>query len=164
MKQTFLLDTNVFVNAYRHYYHFSFCPAFWKWVMLQNQQRKVYSIDRVLFELSEIEDDLYNWSKSKGIELFEDSNSLKVAEKVNEINDWLIDNEFTEKSINYFYESADIWLIAFAILKEYSVVTHEKVEKTKNKVKIPVVCNAFNVPFVTTFEMLRLEKPKFDLI
>jgi len=29
---TYLLDTNVFIEAKNRYYGFGFCPAFWDWI------------------------------------------------------------------------------------------------------------------------------------
>jgi len=55
-----------------------------------------------------------------------------------------------------FARVSDGWLVAFALAKDYEVVTNEVHEPNKrNRVKIPSVCMAFNVHYANTFDMLR---------
>lgn len=43
---TWLLDTNVLVQAHRRDYGMDFCPAFWDWLVRANRQNKVFTLDR----------------------------------------------------------------------------------------------------------------------
>lgn len=47
----YLLDANVFIQAKNQHYGFDFCPAFWEWLVKENQSGKVASIDKVGDEL-----------------------------------------------------------------------------------------------------------------
>ena len=47
----YLLDTNVFIQAKNLHYGFDFCPAFWDWLVVQNEAGKVASIEKVGDEL-----------------------------------------------------------------------------------------------------------------
>ena len=40
----YLLDANIFIHAKNLHYGFDFCPAFWDWLVVQNEAGKVASI------------------------------------------------------------------------------------------------------------------------
>jgi hypothetical protein len=44
---SYLLDSDVFIQAKNLHYGFDFCPAFWDWIDEQRQTATVLSIDRV---------------------------------------------------------------------------------------------------------------------
>ena len=56
----FVLDANVFIQAYRRYYAFDICPGFWN-VVLEFGPHYLISIDKVKDELFEGNDDLKQW-------------------------------------------------------------------------------------------------------
>lgn len=65
-------------------------------------------------------------------------------------------SQFFDYAKDEFAKGADGWLIAYAKAKGCVVVSNEKFEATvRSKVKIPNVCQAFGIPYVNTFEMLR---------
>ena len=160
---TYLLDTNVFISAQNKYYDINFCPGFWDWLILHNEKGRLYSIDRVLNELSNVHDDLYNWSNLRGDQFFQSTHNLELREKVREVYHWLSGNQFSSNAIRKFNRGADLWLIAYASLHSQTIVTHEKFVSSKEKIKIPVICEGMGVPVVDTFEMLRTESPEFVL-
>jgi hypothetical protein len=47
----YLLDANVFISAKDLHYGFDFCPAFWDWIVRENQSNNVYSVEHVGGEL-----------------------------------------------------------------------------------------------------------------
>ena len=47
----YLLDANVFIQTKNLHYGFDFCPAFWDWLVVQNEAGEVASIERVGDEL-----------------------------------------------------------------------------------------------------------------
>ncbi len=159
----YLLDTNVFISAHNFYYSPDICPAFWDWIILQNEMGGVTSIDRVFGELSAVEDGLYNWSSTFGFKLFEYSGTPELESVTNNIETWLAENEYSDDGIYDFALGADIWLIAYALSYDKTLVTHEKSQGSKSKIKIPNVCKGLNIPCVTTFEMLRTESVEFIL-
>ena len=60
-----------------------------------------------------------------------------------------------------FLAIADCWIIAHALAKGGTVVTREsKVDKTSQTPKVPNVCEKFEVPFIQTFDLLKLLKFK----
>lgn len=44
---SYLLDANVFIQAKNLHYGFDFCPAFWDWLVQNNINGQVFSIDKV---------------------------------------------------------------------------------------------------------------------
>ena len=66
----YLLDANVFISAKNLHYGFDFCPAFWEWLIRENQAGKVYSIERVGDELLAGDDDLAEWAQGRGGDFF----------------------------------------------------------------------------------------------
>ena len=57
---TYLLDTNVFLQAKNLHYAFDFCPAFWDWLKQANNAGVVSSIEKVRDEL--VDDDASQWA------------------------------------------------------------------------------------------------------
>ena len=55
---TYLIDSNVFIQAKNLHYGFDFCPAFWDWLVEKNVAGKVASIEKVADELRAGDDDL----------------------------------------------------------------------------------------------------------
>ena len=49
---TYLLDSNVFIQAKNLHYGFDFCPAFWDWVVKRNAAKSVFSIEKVGDEIA----------------------------------------------------------------------------------------------------------------
>ena len=66
----YLLDADVFIRAKNLHYGFDFCPAFWEWLVQQNQAGYVYSIERVGNELLAGADDLADWTRDRGASFF----------------------------------------------------------------------------------------------
>lgn len=67
---TYLLDTNVFISAKKLHYGFDFCPAFWDWLVEQNKQGHVFSIEKVGDELQAVADELSEWAGQRGTGFF----------------------------------------------------------------------------------------------
>ncbi len=78
------------------------------------------------------------------------------------VSGWAISksNHYNANALNEFLDAdeADAFLVAYALadLKERVIVTQEISDPhRKNKIKIPEVCNAFQVKFVNTIDMFR---------
>ena len=62
----YILDADVFIQAKNLHYGFDFCPAFWDWLIRQNQAGEVFSIERAGNELLAGDDELAEWSRARG--------------------------------------------------------------------------------------------------
>lgn len=168
----YLLDSNIFIEASRRYYHFDICPAFWRFLIDFSHFDKVFSIDRVRSELipksgkvnGEDEDQLVLWIQDKAPEtMFKNCSDMLVTEAYSKIVQSVTGNsQYYGHAKAEFADVADSWLIAYALAHEMTVVTHEGNSRdAKKRILIPVVCEQFNIPCITLFEMLLQMRVKF---
>lgn len=160
----YLLDTNVFIEVKNRYYGFDFCPAFWDWIIAKNIERKVFSIEKVGDEIEKIKDDLADWIKKCGNNFF-----IKpvpgVLAALAQVNNWATAQTYDTAAVRKFMQGADCYLVAHALEGGYEVVTLETLSQPApiKRIRIPNVCNAFGINYMTPFEMLRRERAHFVL-
>jgi len=159
---SYLLDTNVFIQAKNLHYGLDFCPAFWDWLIASNARGCVFSIDKVKDEIDEGEDELKDWVLGDGNNLF-----LKTDESTSDLftklSVWAQGKNYKQGAINDFFKAADFFLIAYALAHKHIVVTHETWEDSTKKIKIPNVCRELDLKCMSPYEMLRQEKARFIL-
>lgn len=153
--QTYVLDANVFIEAAKRYYAFDIVPSFWKMLVAKADNGDVSSIDRVRIEL--LRADLSLWANSEFHDFFISTSDPIVIASYREVMAWSqSQSQFTEAAKAEFASVADGWLIAYALAKGRVVVTEERLDPNiKRKVKIPNVCQAFDVRYIDTFQMMR---------
>ncbi len=158
----FIVDSNFFIQAHRSIYPLDVVQSFWLKVNSLSQNGTIVSIDKVkkeIFDNSSHEDELKVWC---GANLPTDFfiNTDSVLNNYISIVSWVnsMSHHYTASAIQEFLETdlADPWLIAFAMSNNWTIVTYEKSEPyIKRKIKIPEVCNQFNVRYINTIEMFR---------
>jgi predicted nucleic acid-binding protein len=159
----YLLDTNVFMEAKNRYYGLDFCPAFWEWLIHKNNEKVVFSIEKVGDEIRAGDDELADWAADRSKQFFLKADA-KLLSTLPIVSEWVSSNRrYTSAAANTFLISADYYLVAHALAHGHSVVTHEKPSASIHKVKIPEVCIGLNVKFVNPFEILRHERARFIL-
>ena len=160
--ETYLLDSNVIIEAKRRYYAFNISPGFWDALVVHAENSIIKSIDRIkTFELQEghVDDELKIWANT--IISSEEDVLLKYAEVMAWVNS---QPRFFPFAIAEFASSVDGWLIAYAKAKELILVTHEgRRPESKRNVMIPDVCDAMGVRCVDTFQMLQALHTQFIL-
>jgi len=158
----YIVDSNFFIQAHRAYYPLDVVQSFWLKIQSLAFSGKLKSIDKVrkeIFDNSSHEDDLIEWCKnSLPNDFFIETDS--VIENYIKITTWAnsMEHHYSAHAIQEFLETdlADPWLIALAMSNNWTIVTYEKSEPNrKSKIKIPEVCNHFNVKYINTIEMLR---------
>lgn len=157
----YLLDSNVFIDAKNRHYGLDFCPAFWDWLILQNQEEKVASIKQVSDELCRGQDELTPWVRTQNRFFLE--SDIAIDPYLSQVSDWASGGEYEPSAVSDFLDSADYWLIAYALTHQCIIVTHEKYESTSRRIKIPNACEHFDIKYTDPFTMLRREKAKFIL-
>lgn len=151
----FLLDADTFIEAKDDFYGFEFCPAYWDCLLRENSAGRVFSIERVRQELTAGNDDLVEWAKKEGANLFlpmtvESGNSFKLVANYVQNMPASFDSQK-----NRFLSGGDAALIAYALAHGDTVVTRETyVPETRKKIKLPNVCHHFDVPILRPHEML----------
>jgi hypothetical protein len=153
----YVLDANVFIEAARRYYAFDLAPRFWESLAHHAASGRVRSIDRVKQELERGKDELAQWVDDNFTNALASTDEPDVIQSFSEIMTWVqAQNQFSPAAKADFANGADGWLVAYARAKGCVVVTQEvPAPDARRKVPIPNVCQAFDVPFVNTFEMLR---------
>jgi len=158
----YLLDANVFIEAKNRHYGIDFCPAFWDWLIERNAANRVFSIKRVEEDILKGSDELANWVRNRGPEFFLEPDEQMLA-ALPTISLWVSENKYTPAAISDFLSKSDYYLVAHALAHSFIVVTHEKHDGTRRKVKIPNVCVGVGVACVDTYAMLRAERAQFVL-
>lgn len=141
-KPKYLLDANIFIEAYKRYY--AFAPSFWRLAKQNAEVGQVISIDRI----REDEDALKTWVNNENAD---------VIKAYREIIEWAVGQpQFTEAAKSEFASVADSWLTACAKAHNCVLVTHELYDAhIKRKIPIPNVCRQFGVPYMNILQMLR---------
>ncbi len=158
----YLLDANVFIQAKNLYYGLDFCPAFWDWLIVNNDKRNVFSIEKVGDEIDAGNDELAQWAEQRGSGFFLEPDSLMLP-ALGKVSAWATAQGYDPAAVNTFFQVADYFLVAFALAHGYTVVTHEIASPSTKIIKIPNTCIGLGIKCVTPYEMLRKERARFIL-
>lgn len=163
----YLLDSNFFIQAHRAYYPLDVASSFWAKVAELAKLGTIRSIDKVKIEIydnSSHEDDLKEWCINHLPNDFFLSSGSSIS-KYAAIAAWAVSsNHYQQSAIQEFLapQLADPWLVAYALENNLTIVTYEKSEPNrKSRIKIPEVCNHFDVKYTNTVGMLRELDEKF---
>lgn len=158
----YLLDANVFIQAKNLYYGLDFCPAFWDWLIANNAESRVFSIEKVGDEVEAGGDELGKWAAQRGSGFFlkPDAAMLPI---LGSISAWATSQPYEPAAVNMFLQVADYYLIAHALAHGHTLVTHEVPSSSTKKIKIPDACIGLKIKCMTPFEMLRHERARFIL-
>ncbi len=153
----FALDANVFIEAFRRYYAFDLAANFWDGIVQYVISGRILIVDVIKKEIEDKEDELKEWSKTNFADIVASSQTDETINAYSEIIAWVQDqDQFFDYAKSSFAEDPDGWFIAFAKANSLIVVTEETLKpNVKREVPIPNVCQAFNIPFCDTFEMMR---------
>ena len=153
----FLLDSSVFIEAYRRYYGFDICPGFWDCLLHHRSEDRLLSIDRVRDELRQGGGLLADWANQNASGLFTSSREPLVVAEYGNVMAWVYGNaQFLGQAKADFASGADGWLVAHASVHGRTLVTQEVYNPNiKKRVPLPNVCREFGVVTAHTFRMLR---------
>ena len=159
---SYLLDANIFIQAKNLHYGFDFCPAFWDWLVVQNEAGKVASIEKVGDELRAGNDALATWAAERGDAFFLRPHEA-VVPALGTVSHWANGSGYQAAAVATFLQVADYWLVAHALAYNCTVVTHEVPADTIYKIKIPNACIGLGLRCMNPYDMLRLERARFVL-
>lgn len=159
----YLLDANTYIQAKNQYYGMDICPAYWSWLDEQFKQGLVCSVDMISRELKDGNDDLAIWVCDHSSHFIENDDE-STQQAFTDIVQFVMDGNYNAGNRDNFLAKADPWIIAKAKTIGATVVTHEcfVVQNTK-KVKVPNICQEFDVTCINTFQLLRELKARFIL-
>ena len=95
---------------------------------------------------------------------FEPVDTSEIVEAYTEIMLWIQRHQtYLDQAKAKFATGADSWLVAYAIRRNATVVTNERpASESRRDIKLPNVCDAFEVRYTNVFDMLRRLRVKFD--
>ena len=161
----YLIDTNIFIESAYRFYAFDICPGFWDFLEKCSETDCVKSIDKVYDEITSNNPKLQDFKERlKGAGFFLPIENIAPSSYV-KVSQMLQEMKYAEIAIKNFSECADFFLIALAHQESYTIVTHESKSSgnTRNKIKIPDVCEKLNINCIDIAEFLRRERAKFVL-
>ena len=158
----YLLDANVFIQAKNFHYGLDFCPAFWDWLIQANAAHAVFSIEKVGDEIQAGSDSLSTWAADRGPGFFLKPDPA-VLPAFAAVSTWATGQRYEPAAVSTFLQQADYYIVAHALAHGHTVVTHEKVDQSVKRIKIPNACIGVGIKCMNPFEMLRLEHARFVL-
>ncbi|WP_422103288.1 DUF4411 family protein [Vreelandella sp.] len=159
----YLLDANTYIEAKNQYYGMDICPAYWDWLDKQFALGAIASVDMIGRELKEGNDELANWVRERPDHFIRNDDALTQT-LFAEIVQFVMEGDYNPDNRDSFLAKADPWIIAKAKAIGANVVTHEAVAAANTrKVKVPNVCQQFEVPCLNTFRFLRELEARFVL-
>ncbi|MBI2816418.1 MAG: DUF4411 family protein [Acidobacteria bacterium] len=152
------LDADTFINANNGPYPILNARSFWKSLTDQVKQGRIVAPKRVFDEVTKgrkKDDALAIWMKLRKTEGLCQKCTLQIDKIATKIGDYVFGGRYQPRHAMEFSKGADPWLIAFAIDDHGTVVTNEsKKYANAQKVRIPDVCDHFNVRCITLNELI----------
>ena len=147
---TYCIDTSSLMDLWCRWFKPTIVPSLWEHMSGLVDAGQLISTEEVFHEIERKEDALFDWVKERKSMLVSLTDEVQSeVDKIMAEFPKLVD-ERTGKSF------ADPFVIATAIVMEATVVTGED-QGTRNRPKIPVVCDHFNVPWIRTIELIEKE-------
>ena len=150
------LDSNIFIEGKKGPYGFDIAPRFWKLIDELVVEGQISCPMRVYHEMLDVQDDLAAWAQERRESGLFLEPEAAVQENFAQIARYVQASYPNTNATQRFLDRADPWVIAHATEAGSAVVTMEiAVQPNVQKVKIPNVCDHFDVPCVNTYQMLR---------
>ena len=159
---SYLLDSDVFIQAKNLHYGLDFCPAFWDWLIATNTAGLVFSTEKVGDEIEAGADELADWAAARGDGFFLKPDAA-ILPALATVSSWATGQNYEPAAVSTFLQVADFYLVAHALAHGHVVVTHEVAAASTKKIKIPNACIGVGVKCMSLFEMLRHERARFVL-
>jgi len=168
----YCLDSSVLIQAHRNYYSMDIVPGFWNFLEELASEGAIRVPHSVYEEIKDGRDRLYDWLKRvcDRYTILETPDSA-VMRAFQQIADFVIKN-YEPQHYTEFLNCADPWVVAHSKANGYTVITMEarKQENRRQdtgriagKIKLPNICDKFNVPYNDTFWLLRQYNARLKL-
>jgi hypothetical protein len=144
------LDTSALVNPWNKIYPPDIAPGYWAALIQLFRRHRLVISEEVRGELEQIEDELLAWAKANITYWYPLTDDVQaVVTAVMASHPRLVDAR-TGRS------RADPFVIGTAAAAGATVVTTEEYG-TPNKPKVPLVCDAYDIPCVGLLDFIRRE-------
>lgn len=159
----YLIDANILISAHRTTHPLDIHPTFWNKLKIILNRDDVLSIDKVKDEIFYFEDKLSIWCKENINKKFWSSTYDSINE-YGQIQSWAHSNDYKENALREFanLKNADPFLVSYSLHQknikdqDVTIVTlEESAPESKKNIKLPEVCNQFNIPYINNNEFYR---------
>ncbi|BEM41764.1 DUF4411 family protein [Serratia marcescens] len=162
---TYIIDSNIFIEAQNTYYCLDVCPGFWDFLGQRFESGELVSIRNVYDEIAHKDDAIFDWLKARKPyfgAVSDEATQRNFADIANYVQVEYSARKTNNPNINSFLSVADPWLIAKAMSTSATLVTHEvRAGAGSFKPKIPDICDKFGVNVIRTNELLRNLQVRF---
>ena len=150
------LDSNAFIEGKKGPYGFDIAPRFWALIDELTKSGQISCPAHVYDELLEGQDDLEEWARERRASgLFVEPES-EVQVVYRDVVAYVFQRYPDNQARRRFLRRADPWVIAHGLSGGSTVVTLEfRDPEISKQVKIPNVCDHFNLRSITIYQMLR---------
>lgn len=146
---TYSLDTSVLLTAWWRTYPPDLFPTLWDNLDGLFASGHLLASEEVLVELEKKDDEVYGWAKQRsGMFVPIDDAVQQAVSSIMQAHPRLIDNR-PERS------GADPFVIGFASVNGYTVLTEEHATGSATRPNIPDVCSALEVPWTNLVGCIR---------
>lgn len=159
---TYLLDANVFIQAKNREYGFDFCPGFWQWLDESHRAGTTFSVDSVRDELLKGEDELSYWAHERGADFFLSPDADALI-SMRAVSDWAMGADYDPAAKNTFLGVADSMLVAQADAGGHVIVTHERADNSRKRIKIPEAAIPLGIKCMSPYQVLSVERARLVL-
>jgi hypothetical protein len=145
----YVIDTSALLDGWVRYYPPDVFPSLWSHFEAMINSGELLSPDEVLLELGQKDDEIHKWAKA---------NSAMFVPLDEEVQ------QATQEILNQFprlvgamkdRNRADPFVIALAKVKAATVVTGERSSGTRERPRIPNVCDQFGISHRTLLQLIR---------
>lgn len=155
----YLLDANVLIQAHEDYYPVDRIPQFWTW-LLEMAAQNFIKVPRIIFdEVMPPPGPLADWVKQKYVRDLKILSEPIARARVTHVLVHGYATDLTDVEIEKI--AKDPFLIAAALAAPDRIVVTREVSKPRRQRanrKGPDVCNVFDVPVITDFQLYRVLK------
>lgn len=145
----YVIDTSALLDGWVRYYPPDVFPSLWSHLQEMITSRELLSPDEVLSELSQKDDAVYKWAKTNG------GMFVPLDEEIQRATTEILAEFPRLVGAMKDRNRADPFVIAIAKAKHGVVVTGERSTGTRDRPRIPNVCEYFGIGHRTLLELIR---------
>lgn len=160
-KHPYIIDTSSLTQAHRGHYPFDIFISFWNFIRDRILVGDIILTERVLSEIKRGKDALLDWVENEipsGL-IMEITSDENILNQYGTLMQWSISQpQFLPIAISDFadFDNADPWIVATALSINGIVVSQAvSAPDSRRNIKIPDVCNQFQVRHISTIDLLR---------
>jgi hypothetical protein len=145
------LDTSAFVNPWNKTYPPDIAPGYWSALTRLLGEHRLVASEEVRREIEQVEDDLLHWVKTHITYWYPLTDAVQgMVTNVMASHPKLVDARKGRSR-------ADPFVIGTAVAAGATIVTTEEYG-TPKKPKVPMVCDAYEIPCVGVLDFIRAER------